>query len=359
MMGGSESIDFLAPSGVGREHARHLRERRLRRRPRGRARDSARARVPADARRAGGDRDAGRHDDARRSPSSSAIDAAATSKAMPVTKDDGTVVLALVRGDDRLEAAKLDRGARRGRRARRPTRRSAPRSAPSPARSGRSASRARSSPTRRCARASSSPARTATGWHLRGVEAGRDFEARFADLRVPAEGDRCPDCGGALRFQTAIEVGHIFKLGTRYSVPLGATFLDEDGQEKPLVMGSYGIGPGRVHGGGRRAAPRRATGSAGRRRSRRTTCTSSCCPGAEEIGERGRASALRRPGATCCSTIATCAPGEKFADADLIGIPIRVTVGQEEPRGRRGRRARSRDRRGAACERWPIWARRS
>ena len=61
------------------------------------------------------------------------------------------------------------------------------------------------------------------GWHLRGVEAGRDYEARFADLRESAEGDRCPSCGGALRFQTAIEVGHIFKLGTRYSVPLGAT----------------------------------------------------------------------------------------------------------------------------------------
>ena len=62
-----------------------------------------------------------------------------------------------------------------------------------------------------------------TGWHLSGVEHGRDFEARFADLRVPKEGDRCPVCGGALQFQTAIEVGHIFKLGTKYSEPLGAT----------------------------------------------------------------------------------------------------------------------------------------
>src|SRR5207244_10377832 len=85
-----------------------------------------------------------------------------------------------------------------------------------------------------------------TGWHLRGVEAGRDYQARFADIRVPVEGDRCVVCGGALTFRTAIEVGHIFKLGTKYSVPLDATFLDEDGTEKPLVMGSYGIGPGRV-----------------------------------------------------------------------------------------------------------------
>ena len=84
------------------------------------------------------------------------------------------------------------------------------------------------------------------GWHLRGVEAGRDFQPRFADLRESAEGDACPHCGGALQFEAAIEVGHIFKLDTRYSEPLGATFLDENGQEAPLIMGSYGIGPARV-----------------------------------------------------------------------------------------------------------------
>src|SRR5207247_4184473 len=85
-----------------------------------------------------------------------------------------------------------------------------------------------------------------TGWHLRGVEHGRDFEARFADIREAREGDACPKCGGRLRFQVAVEVGHIFKLDTDYSEPLGARFLDEDGQEKPILMGSYGIGPGRI-----------------------------------------------------------------------------------------------------------------
>jgi prolyl-tRNA synthetase len=84
------------------------------------------------------------------------------------------------------------------------------------------------------------------GFHLRGVEAGRDFEPRFADLRESREGDTCPHDGGRLRFQTAIEVGHIFKFGTRYSAPLGANFVDEDGQEKPLVGGSYGIGLART-----------------------------------------------------------------------------------------------------------------
>src|SRR5207344_1438772 len=84
------------------------------------------------------------------------------------------------------------------------------------------------------------------GWHLLGVEAGRDFEPRFADIREAQEGDRCPVCGGALRFQVAIEVGHIFKFGSRYSEPLDATFVDEDGTEKPLIGGSYGVGPARV-----------------------------------------------------------------------------------------------------------------
>ena len=114
------------------------------------------------------------------------------------------------------------------------------------ARSARSASRARSSPTSRCGRGSSSPARTATGGTCAASRPGATTRPRFADLRASAPTDTCPNCGGALRFQTAIEVGHIFKLGTRYSEPLGATFLDEDGREKPLVMGSYGIGPGRV-----------------------------------------------------------------------------------------------------------------
>jgi prolyl-tRNA synthetase len=84
------------------------------------------------------------------------------------------------------------------------------------------------------------------GWHLLGVQAGRDYEPRFADIREAREGDRCATCGGALRFQIAIEVGHIFKFNDRYSSPLGATFLDEDGTEKPLIGGSYGVGPARL-----------------------------------------------------------------------------------------------------------------
>ncbi len=75
---------------------------------------------------------------------------------------------------------------------------------------------------------------------------GRDFQAEYADLREAQEGDGCPECGKPLAIQQVIEVGNIFKLGTKYSKPLGATVLDESGQERPIVMGSYGIGPARI-----------------------------------------------------------------------------------------------------------------
>ncbi|MGH2804329.1 MAG: proline--tRNA ligase, partial [Thermoleophilaceae bacterium] len=81
--------------------------------------------------------------------------------------------------------------------------------------------------------------------HLRGVEPGRDFEPAWADVRRVEPGDRCPE-GGTIRVEPAIEVGNIFKLGTRYSEPLGARYLDEEGREQPIWMGSYGIGPARL-----------------------------------------------------------------------------------------------------------------
>ena len=79
------------------------------------------------------------------------------------------------------------------------------------------------------------------------MESSRDETsvAGFADIRTVEAGDTCPN-GGTIRIEPAIEVGNIFKLGTRYSEPLGATYLDEDGKQKPIVMGSYGIGPARI-----------------------------------------------------------------------------------------------------------------
>ena len=81
--------------------------------------------------------------------------------------------------------------------------------------------------------------------HLIGVEPGRDFSFEELDIRSVEAGDISPS-GDPIEIETAIEVGNIFKLGTRYSEPLGATYLDPEGKERPIVMGSYGIGPARI-----------------------------------------------------------------------------------------------------------------
>ncbi len=165
------------------------------------------------------------------------------------------------------------------------------------------------------------------GWHLRGVEAGRDYQPRFADIRALQEGDRCPICGGTLSIQTAIEVGHIFKLGTHFSERFEARFLDEDGREKLLVMGSYGVGPARTiaaiveqhhdeHGIAwpEAVAPYDAHVVA--------------LPGVEQQAEE-TAAALDAAGRDVLLDDRDQRAGEKFADADLIGCPIRVTVGKK------------------------------
>jgi len=165
-----------------------------------------------------------------------------------------------------------------------------------------------------------------TGWHLRGVEQGRDFSARFADLRVPVESDSCARCGGELSFVTAIEIGHIFKLGTRYSIPLEATFLDEDGKEKPLLMGSYGIGLARVMA----AAVEQGHDENGIRWPGALAPYDVhvvALPGVEEQA-LGAAETLSRAGAAVLLDDRELRAGAKFADADLIGLPLRVTVGR-------------------------------
>nr|MBA3617626.1 proline--tRNA ligase [Rubrobacteraceae bacterium] len=85
------------------------------------------------------------------------------------------------------------------------------------------------------------------GFHFLNVNYERDFEAdSVADIAAAGDGSRCPECGNAMRAERGVEVGNIFKLGTRYSEALGASFLDSDGERKPVVMGSYGIGVGRL-----------------------------------------------------------------------------------------------------------------
>src|ERR671931_475930 len=165
------------------------------------------------------------------------------------------------------------------------------------------------------------------GWHLRGVKVGRDYNPQFADIRQANAGDACVICGGKLLEQPAIELGHIFKLGTFYSVPFGATFLDEDGEEKPLVMGSYGIGPARMmaaiveqhHDDQGIAWPHSVAPY---------DVHIVALPGTEAHADLA-ASVLDEAGLDVLLDDRDARAGEKFADADLIGCPVRVTVGKK------------------------------
>jgi prolyl-tRNA synthetase len=254
------------------------------------------------------------------------IDTSATSKAMPVVKPDGTVVLALVRGDDRLSETKLfDALPGTSRPANDEEIRAAFGAGGGSLGAVGFSGEVIADETLREGQFVAGANRD--GWHLRGVEAGRDYQPRFADLREPREGDRCPMCGGALRFQTAIEVGHIFNFGSFYSEPLGATFLDEDGQEKPLLGGSYGIGPGRV-----------MAAVVEQHHDEQGICWPAAVapydvhvvvlPGVEAQGEEVAAT-LDAAGRSVLLDDRELRPGEKFADADLIGCPIRITVGKK------------------------------
>ena len=83
-------------------------------------------------------------------------------------------------------------------------------------------------------------------YHIRGIRADKDFSAEWHDIHMAKEGDACPKCNAPIKVERVIEIGNIFKLGTKYSTPLKAFYLDEKGLEKPIIMGSYGIGPARI-----------------------------------------------------------------------------------------------------------------
>jgi prolyl-tRNA synthetase len=167
------------------------------------------------------------------------------------------------------------------------------------------------------------------GFHLRGVRPGRDFTARHADLHVAQAGDACPTCGTPLLVERVIEVGNIFKLGTRYSAKLGATYLDEQGQAHPIVMGSYGIGPARIV----------ASAIEQRHDADGIVWPWSIAPvqvlvlpvNPKQPAVREMAERLYRELAEVGFEVILDdrdeRPGVKFKDADLLGIPIRVTVG--------------------------------
>jgi prolyl-tRNA synthetase len=257
------------------------------------------------------------------------IDPAATSKAMPVTLEDGTVALTLVRGDDRLSEEKLGHAVPGARLATEDEIRAAFGADPGSLGPVGFAGEIVADGSLREGQFVAGANRT--GYHLRGVEHGRDFQARFADLREATEGDTCPSCGGALGFRTAIEVGHIFKLGTYYSVPLGATVLDESGAERPIVMGSYGIGPGRVL-----AAVVEQSGDESSilwpgELAPYDAEVVSLDAGSAEIAEVAEqvAAELEAAGRNVLLDDRDQRPGEKFADADLFGAPVRIVVGKK------------------------------
>ena len=329
MMGGKESVDFLAPSGSG-ENTLVTCEN---------------GDYAADLEVARGVPRAASFPDPLEAPTEVAtpgvttiealaemlgIDAAATSKAMPVVKNDGTLVLGLVRGDDRLSESKMVTAVGSDYRP----------ATDEVIRAAFGAGGGSLGPVGVGVEIVADEAlrggqfvagANRDGWHLLGVEAGRDYEPRFADIREAREEDRCSVCGGALRFQIAIEVGHIFKFADRYSTPLGATFLDEDGTEKPLIGGSYGVGPARVIA----AAVEQHHDENG------IVWPPSIAPydvhvlsldgGAEEVRAQAEivAAGLDGEGFEVLLDDRDERPGEKFADADLVGAPLRVIVGKK------------------------------
>jgi prolyl-tRNA synthetase len=170
------------------------------------------------------------------------------------------------------------------------------------------------------------------GFHMINVNHGRDYETDIVtDITAAQEGDLCPSCGKPMRQSRGVEVGNIFKLGTKYTQALGATFLDENGKQKPVIMGSYGIGSGRLmacvveehndeHGliWPITVAPYHVHIVALR--------------GGEEEADKLYDS-LQAAGLEVLYDERDESPGVKFNDADLIGIPIRLTVSKRSLEG--------------------------
>jgi len=165
--------------------------------------------------------------------------------------------------------------------------------------------------------------------HLKGIDPDRDFESYEMDVRTVEAGDVASG-GGTIEIEPAIEIGNIFKLGTRYSEPLGATYLDEAGQERPIVMGSYGIGPARIVA----AAIEQGADEQG------IVWPASIAPWQAHLVSLAKAEDEERAAADriyeelIASGVETlyddrdAGPGEKLTDAELLGCPLRLVVGR-------------------------------
>jgi prolyl-tRNA synthetase len=172
-----------------------------------------------------------------------------------------------------------------------------------------------------------------TDYHVRNAALGRDFHVDvWADLVSVVSGDPCPRCGSALSVDRGIEVGHVFQLGTSYAEALDATYTDDEGVEHPMVMGCYGIGVSRI-----------VTAVVEQHHDEHGIAWPEsiapydvhlvALPGKGEAAEGVRVAAdrlydgLRAAGVRVLYDDRDASPGVKFADADLLGMPVRVTVG--------------------------------
>lgn len=168
-------------------------------------------------------------------------------------------------------------------------------------------------------------------YHIKGISSSRDFSAEWYDIHAAKEGDLCPKCERPLRIEKAIEIGNIFKLGVKYSAPLNAVFLDSNGQEKPLIMGSYGIGPARIAA----AAIEQNYDKDG------IIWPKSIAPFDVEVIPLNVGDTRTMEVAELLHNDLTGnklevlfddrdeRPGVKFKDADLIGIPVHVVIGEK------------------------------
>lgn len=167
-----------------------------------------------------------------------------------------------------------------------------------------------------------------TDFHLNHVQYGRDFEGEVLSLREMTEGDPCPSCGDKIKLFRGIEAGHIFVLGTHYSKKMGAVFLDAKGEKNPLVMGCYGIGISRLVA----SLVEQHHDESG------IMWPLSAAPYPVHICQMGESDAVKaavekleleltQAGFEPLVDDRDVRPGVKFKDADLIGIPYRVTIG--------------------------------
>ena len=198
--------------------------------------------------------------------------------------------------------------------------------------------------------------------HLKGVEPGRDFPFKRADVRSVVAGDTVD--GHPIRIEPAIEVGNIFKLGTRYTERLGATYLDESGKSQLIWMGSYGLGPARLTA----AAVEQYADEHGISWPRSMSPFDVHLVGLGRAGSDERAAAeklygeLQDAGLDVLFDDRDVGPGEKFADAELLGVPLRLTVGRRtlengevETQVRRGRETGTIPLEGAAKAAADLW----